>query len=117
MRRDERGVWSEHRRQDPTGLSAAFSNVEVDVLLEALVEQIAKRWDPKAHHVCDDVGFDKLGGVTGQGHGHLDTGRVCAVDGDVERDAGARRVLWTGRGDDEKSRHSDQYGQSMKVAA
>ncbi|HEV1992657.1 MAG TPA: hypothetical protein VGR34_07315, partial [Candidatus Dormibacteraeota bacterium] len=49
---DERGIWCQHLRQDPTGLSTAFSNVKADILVEALVEQVAQRRYAEAEHVC-----------------------------------------------------------------
>ena len=41
-RRDELLVRGEHLRQDPTGLGAAFSNVDGYVVVQALVEEVAQ---------------------------------------------------------------------------
>src|SRR6266851_1291185 len=108
-RRDERGIRGQHRRQDPTGLSTAFSNVEGNVLLQALVHQVAQRRHALPVHVGDDVGLEELGGVTGEGHRDLDFGRRRPVDSDVERNAGARWIGRSARGDDQESRHGAHY--------
>ena len=87
------------------------------VLLEALVEQIAQRWDAEAQHVGDHVGFDKLSRVASKHDGDVHSSGPGSVDRDMEWNAGARGVLRSGGGDDEKARHSHQYGQWVKIAA
>ncbi len=87
------------------------------VLLETLVEQIAQRWDAEAQHVGDDVRFDKLSRVARKHDSDIHSSGPGSVDRDVERNAGARGVLRSCGGDDEKARHSHQYGQWVKIAA
>ena len=103
----------QHLRQDPTGLSTALSNVKVDVLSQALVEQVAKGRYADAHDVRDDVRLEELGSVAGEGHSALSACRRGAVARDVERDARAGRVLGPGGGDDQEFGHERQYAELM----
>ncbi len=89
----------------------------MDVLLEALVDQVAKRWYPEAEHVRDDVGLHELRGISGQDDRNLHSGGPCTVDRNVERDAGARGILRSRGRDDEESWHSHQYGQMVNTVA
>jgi hypothetical protein len=104
----------QHLRQDPTGLSTAFSNIEVNVLGNALVQQLAERRNAKAENILDDVGFEKLGGIAGECHGALGARGCGAVARDVERDARAGRVLGPGSGNDQKFWHGAQYAELMR---
>src|SRR5438105_4514897 len=100
-RSDVSRIRCEHLRQDPTGLGTAFSNVDRDLIVEALVQQLPQRGHPKAKHVGDHVGLDELGSVARQSDRDLCPRGLGPVGRDVEGNARARRVLGSGGGDDE----------------
>jgi hypothetical protein len=105
---------TQHLGQDPTGLSAAFSNVEVNVLSDALVEQVAERRYADPHNIRYDIWLEELRSIAGESHRAFRARRRGAVARDVERNARAGRVLRTGGGDDEKFRHERQYAELMR---
>src|SRR5439155_1603885 len=91
-RRDERRVLSEHLLRDPTGLGAAFSNVEANLLRCALAEEVGKGRDPDSANAGADLGLEQVDRVARERDRDFDVGRPSAVGGDVERDAGTSRV-------------------------
>ena len=67
----------------------------MNVLGDALVEELAERRQAQAEDVGDDVRLEQLRGIAGEGHPAFGAGRRSAVAGDVERDA---RASLTGGG-------------------
>ena len=97
-RRDERRVLSEHLLRDPTGLGAAFSNVEANLLRSALGEEVGQGRDADSANAGADLGLEQVDRVARERDRDLDVGRPSAVGGDVERDAGTSRVGGPGGG-------------------
>ena len=103
---------SEHLLRDPTGLGAAFSNVEANLLRNALGQEVGQGRNPDAAHAGADVGLEQIDRVARERDRDLDLGRPRAVGRDVERDACAGRVVGSGGGDDEQAGHRGQYAPS-----
>src|SRR5947208_14941388 len=91
-RGDEAGVEAFQRLLgDPTGLGAAASNVDLDALVAAAGEQVAKRWNTDSTHATGDLLLQQLRSIAGQRHAHLHSGRRGTVHGDVEGDRSEER--------------------------
>jgi len=86
----------------------------VDVLGNALVEELAERRDAEAENVGDDVGLEQLGRIAGEGDRALSACRRGAVAGDVKGDAGTRRVLGSCSGNYQQVGHRCQYAHFMR---
>jgi hypothetical protein len=93
-RADELGVpFLQLLAVDPTGLRAAPSNMNANAAIPAGLEELGQRGDADPMNCVTKIRLQKFGGVAGEDHGGLVTGRGRTVGGEVKRETAAGRIL------------------------